>query len=100
LPDIREAFMHYLRDDSAYFDLLELRQVLPEGMYEPTTMVDFVNYGVYQCGEHKYIYDEQKIMLMLRHVGFTSACVADYEDGLDPATPLRQRYSFYVAAMK
>jgi hypothetical protein len=34
------------------------------------------------------------------YTGFTSVEITDYRDGMDPASELRRRYSFYVEATK
>jgi hypothetical protein len=74
--------------------------VLPGLDPATTTLVDHINYGVYQNGEHKFIYDEEKICLVLRSLGFGSVNITPYREGLDPPNELRQRYSFYVEAIK
>jgi len=100
LPHFRKMFRAYLDADERYFDLIDLRQWLPGRPAETYSLVDHVNLGVYQWGEHKCVYDEEKICLLLRHIGFSSADIVPYQEGLDPGSELRQRYSFYVQAVK
>ena len=66
------------------------------------TLVDFVNYGVYQYGEHKYIYDPEKLQVVLK--GNWATAMVDpstfMKTGLDPDNEVRRRYSFYTNAIK
>jgi len=100
LPTFNRLFDAYLRRDKAYFDLVDIRAVMPEVEPGTETLVDQINYGVYQFGEHKCIYDEEKVCLLLRSIGFSSANVSSYNEEIDPADELRRRYSFYVEAVK
>ncbi|HEX8643929.1 MAG TPA: methyltransferase domain-containing protein [Allosphingosinicella sp.] len=100
LPNYEGLFRAYLDRDESYFDLLNMREILP--YVEPGTesFVDHVNYGVYQHGEHKCVYDAEKFVLLLRKAGFSQAEAKDYEQGTDQPSELRRRYSFYVEAVK
>jgi SAM-dependent methyltransferase len=100
LPHFKNVFGAYLRQDHEYFSLVNILEALPD--VEPGTemLVDHVNYGVYQHGEHKCIYDEEKVVLLLRRLGYASVAVAEYKEGVDPADMLRRKYSFYVEATK
>lgn len=60
----------------------------------------WVNYAAYQSGEHKWIYDEQKVILLLQKIGFKSVAPSVFQAGVDPDVPLCRRYSFYVEAIK
>jgi hypothetical protein len=100
LPAFRQSFRKYVDGDHAHFNLYSIYDVRPELDPATTTLVDHINYGVYQNGEHKFIYDEEKICLVLRSIGFGSVSIAPYREGLDPSSELRQRYSFYVEAIK
>src|SRR5205823_3176710 len=81
LPNFKGLFEAYLRRNESYFDLVSIRELLPEVEPETETLVDYVNYGVYQAGEHKCIYDEEKLVLMLRKIGFATVAPADYQEG-------------------
>lgn len=100
LPDFRASFGAYIRSDAKHFDLLDLRGLLPEVEPGTETLVDHLNYGVYQHGEHKCIYDEEKIMLVLRHLGYSSVVQSSFNPEIDPDDPVRLRHSFYVEAVK
>ena len=104
LPTFKGLFSRYLQSDeeSGLSPALskQILKLLPD--LEPGTerMVDWVNYGVYQRGEHRYIYDENKVVLLLRGIGYGSVEESRYEEGMDPDTEARRKYSFYVQAVK
>jgi predicted SAM-dependent methyltransferase len=100
LPNFRGLFEAYLKGDEAYVDGINIREVLPEVEPGTETFVDHINYGVYQYGEHKYIYDEDKLILILKRIGYSRVAASDYREGIDPASSVRRRYSFYVEAVK
>jgi predicted SAM-dependent methyltransferase len=100
LPNFKGMFAAYLRGDDEYFSLHNIPEILPE--VEPGTeaLVDHVNYGVYQNGEHKWIMDEEKIELLLKRTGFASVVESTYQEEIDRDLDVRRRYSFYVDAFK
>jgi predicted SAM-dependent methyltransferase len=99
LPDMREVFDRYLRGDYEHFDLLKGR-LNPDMESETASLIDYVNTGVYEGGGHKFIYDEEKLKLILRKIGYSSANRSAYQDGIDPDEVIRRRYSFYIEAVK
>jgi predicted SAM-dependent methyltransferase len=100
LPNFRGAFQAYLRGDAGYFDLLNTFELLPQLKPGTKTLIDYINYCVYQYGEHKWIMDEEKMLALLKHVGFNSVAISSFREDVDPASELRRRYSFYVEAIK
>lgn len=99
LPNLRLVFQAYVNDDIQYFDPLprsEVAHVAPG----TEAIVDWVNYSVYQRGEHLTIYDEDKLMRLLKNVGFHSVAVSEYDRSIDSSDPVRIRYSFYIEAVK
>jgi len=64
------------------------------------SFIDFVNWAVYQDGEHKCLWDEAKLIRVLEDIGFTRAAQAEFLSGMDVDTEIRRRYSFYVEATK
>jgi predicted SAM-dependent methyltransferase len=100
LPDFKGACTAYLKDDYSYFELVDPDTFLSEVAPETLTLVDYVNFAIYQSGEHKRVYDEEKVIRLLQSIGFTSVSVSSYETEIDPASPLRLNYSFYVQAKK
>jgi predicted SAM-dependent methyltransferase len=100
LPDYREIFRAYIQGNSEYFSLIDDRWLGSLRDQNTATVVDYVNYAVYQHGEHKFIYDEDKLILLLQALGYSSVCRTDYKEGLDSGEPVRQRYSLFVEAIK
>jgi SAM-dependent methyltransferase len=105
LPDLSLDFDAYLRGDDEVlgaYDPLELRDPHLASVVKSGTMtsVDWVNYGVHQSGEHKYIYDEEKVSLLLRRSGFHTVTTSSYQEGIDIDEQIRRDYSFYVEAIK
>ena len=98
LPNLAAIFQAYLRRDHEYFDLLDME--LPEVPPGTKAFIDYVNYGVYQEGQHKFIYDEEKLALTLKHIGFDSVVPSSYREGIDPDTAVRRHHSFYMEAAK
>ncbi len=99
LPNFPELFRAYVEHDEKHFDFYSIFDIYPHRPPETVTLVDHVNLGVYGW-HHKHIYDQEKICRVLRHLGFASVEITDYREGLDPASELRRRYSFYVEAKK
>lgn len=100
LPDLKSSFRAYLNSDATHFDLLDLNGVLPEVEPGTETLVDHLNFGLYQHGDHKCLYDEEKIMTVLRRLGYRSVVQSSFKPEIDPNDPVRLRHSFYVEAIK
>jgi len=100
LPNFKGLFKAYLAGDHDYVGLIDIYAELPDLEAGTDLLVDHVNYGVYQNGEHKCIYDEQKILLLLKRLGYTSVCESAFKPGVDPDNTIRRKYSFYVEAVK
>jgi SAM-dependent methyltransferase len=100
MPDFRAVFVAYLNGDQQFFDLIEAIGALAPIDPATRTLVDYVNYAVYQFGEHTYIYDQEKFYTILRAIGFSSVVESSFQSAVDPDTPLRRKYSFYIEAVK
>lgn len=110
LPNFKRAFEAYVNRDQEFLNgLLEMqwpdqsvdiRRVLPEVELGTESIADYVNYVVYQSGEHKCIYDEEKVIKLLRHIGFSQAAESSFEPGIDIDSRVRRTYSFYLEAVK
>lgn len=104
LPTFKGLFSRYLQaDEEAGLSPAlsgQILRLLPDLEPGTETMVDWINYGVYQRGEHRYIYDEEKVILLLQRIGYSSVEESQYEEGMDPDTEARRKYSFYVQAVK
>jgi len=100
LPNLAAMFRAYLDGDVRYFDALPLADLRPDVEPGTESLIDLVNYGVYQYGEHVCLYDEEKLCRILERIGFIRVRASGFRADLDPDNELRRRYSFYVEAVK
>lgn len=100
IPDFRACFEAYVRNDADYFKLIDLNAVYPGPAAKPLSIVDNLNYAVYQFGEHRCIYDEEKLGVLLTGVGFRSVERVAFDASVDVDAPLRRQYSLYIEATK
>lgn len=102
LPDFERVFDAYLTQNRAYFDVLSNAEIMPgrDGLTDGTDLVDFVNYAVYQEGQHKFIYDAAKLTRILKLIGYSEVRVTEFNSEIDISAPLRTAYSFYLEAVK
>lgn len=100
LPNMKELFSRYLEGDAKYFELIDIYRYYPEMEPETRTLIDYLNHAAYQLGQHKIMYDEEKVTQVLRSIGFNSVAVTAFMDDVDSDRPLRRQYSFYVEAAK
>ncbi len=66
--------------------------------YNHTTRIDYVNYMAYMDGEHKYMFDKENILYILKSNGFKNVRLRPFDPNLD----LKERdyESIYAAAEK
>ena len=100
LPNFKRAFEAYVNQDQEYFELIDISNVLPEVEKGTETIVDYINYVVYQSGEHKCVYDEEKIMRLLEDTGFGQVTTSSFKADIDVDSKVRRHFSFYVEAVK
>lgn len=100
LPNFRDMFRAYIDGDVSYFDLYDLPNSPSDPKGQTKALIDHVNYGVYQDGEHKSIWDADKALKLLKKAGFSVAREVAFDADVDPGLPLRQRYSFYVEGVR
>ena len=69
-----------------------------EAAYNHTTRIDYVNYTAYMGGEHKYMFDEENIVFILKSKGFRNVRLRNF----DPSVDLQERdfESIYAEAEK
>lgn len=97
LPDYEMLFTQYVnRNYDLFKQQVNINEKIPKEI--PATLIDYVNYGVYQFGEHKYCYDFEKIKVFLEAVGFINVERVHFEDGED--SPARKSVSMYIIANK
>jgi predicted SAM-dependent methyltransferase len=66
----------------------------------PATPIDALDYAAHQAGEHKQVYDSERLAAQLREAGFTRVQPSDFDPELDVDNDLRRRYSVYMDAYR
>jgi predicted SAM-dependent methyltransferase len=94
VPNARLFIEAYTKGDSV--DAAALCGYTPA--YNHTTRIDCVNYVAYMGGEHKYMFDEENLLFILRSKGLRNVRLRPFDSGLD----LREREleSIYAEAEK
>lgn len=66
--------------------------------YNNTSRIDYVNYTAYMDGHHKYMFDEQNLIVILENKGFRNVRLRNFDSSLD----LKERdfESIYAEAQK
>ena len=95
VPNARLYIDAYLNNNSKF---LELKPSFLGTAYNNTTRIDLVNYIAYMNGFHKYMFDEENILCILKKAGFNNVKPRQY----DPETDLQDRdyESLYAIAEK
>jgi predicted SAM-dependent methyltransferase len=95
VPNARLYIDAYLNNNSKF---LELKPSFLGTAYNNTTRIDLVNYIAYMNGFHKYMFDEENILCILKKAGFNNVKPRQY----DPETDLQGRdyESLYAIAEK
>jgi predicted SAM-dependent methyltransferase len=100
VPDFRACCEAYLRGDLLFFDLIDAPRVVPGLEPGSEAIIDFMNYLAYQHGEHKCLYDAEKLLKLLKLIGFSTVSESTFDAEIDVPSAERQRYSLYVDALK
>ena len=66
--------------------------------YNNTTKIDYVNYTAYMDGHHKYMFDEENLIYILKSKGFRNAHLREFDPNLDLKN--RDFESIYAEAEK
>jgi predicted SAM-dependent methyltransferase len=110
VPDAAPYLKLYTDDD--WEGLAKLRPLTKDGIYYRdcwlgdlySTKMELINALFRQNGEHKYAYDAETLIQLLRSVGFSRVIQMSFGMSSDPAmapdTPERQSESLYVEAAK
>lgn len=70
-----EAYVNGVTLDPEYFSYTPA--------YNHTTSIDYANFIAYQGGEHKYMFDEENLLYMLRQKGFKNVRLRPFDPNLD-----------------
>jgi predicted SAM-dependent methyltransferase len=94
VPNARLYIESYLRSDT----LDENRFFVYMPAYNHTTKIDYVNYMAYMDGLHKYMFDEENLIYLLKSKGFRNAHLRQFDPSLDLQS--RDFESIYAEADK
>jgi len=110
VPDAGEYLKLYANDD--WDELSKRRPLIKEGNdYRDhwlgerySTKMQFINAIFRQTGDHKYAYDAETLIQLLRTVGFARVSKTSFgvssDPNMAPDTPARRSESLYVEAVK
>jgi len=68
------------------------------GICETGSAIDQLNYIAYMGGEHRYMFDEENLIRILRQNGFEQAELRSFDSTID--APERDRDSIYAVGIK
>jgi len=66
--------------------------------YNYNSKIDYLNYMAYMVGHHKYMFDEENLIIILNKIGFQSAALREFNPVLDLKS--REYESIYIEARK
>jgi predicted SAM-dependent methyltransferase len=79
VPNAKLFISAYLSDDN--FDKDKYLSYKPAN--NCTSKIDCVNYIAYMDGHHKYMFDEENIIIILKNKGFKNVKIRDFDRNLD-----------------
>ncbi len=94
VPNARLYIEAYLKSDS----LDENTFFTHKPAYNNTTRIDYVNYIAYMDRHHKYMFDEENLLYILKSKGFRNAHLRQFDPSLD--VEVREYESIYAEAEK
>lgn len=94
VPNARLYLSAYVNDR----DITDKRFFEYPPAYNRTTRMDYVNYVAYMDGEHKYMFDEENLVYILRQKGFKDAQLRSFDKSLDREA--RNHESIYAEGYK
>ena len=79
-------------------ELLDEKQFVYAPAFNHTTGIDYVNYVAYMDGHHKYMFDEENLVFILRKKGFTKVRLREFDASIDSKE--REFESIYAEGVK
>ncbi len=102
LPDFARVAQAYVAADDEYFAPLYkvFFGLLGDGVPGSGTILDAVNNILYQWGEHRCMYDTDKLLALLSAIGFSRVEASSFDPAIDGDWDAREHFSLYVDAYK
>ena len=95
VPDARKYIIAYIKNDDSFWNS-------QSSFYEPAnniiSRIDYVNYIAYMGGVHKYMFDEENLVGILKTSGFRNVCLRDFNQDVDMIE--RAGESIYAECLK
>jgi hypothetical protein len=99
VPDFRLLAERYLAGDEEFFESSMPRRQFPiHSRPGAESIIDWMNYAIYQDGEHVCMFDGEKAVRLLTSFGFKNARVSEFDPEWDLDIAVRRRLSVYVHA--
>lgn len=87
---------------SAYLNAVNLHESRDffqyKAAYNNTTRIDYVNHVAYMNGHHKYMFDKENLLYILKQRGFSNVCLRNFDPSLDSES--RHYESIYAEGYK
>lgn len=102
VPDFSRLARAYVDGDAEYFaPLYEIfTDRMGDGVPGSGTIMDAVNNGLYQFGEHRCMYDTEKLEKLLTAIGFQRVEASSFDPAIDADWDAREHFSLYIDAFK
>ncbi|MEM6285232.1 MAG: methyltransferase domain-containing protein [Chloroflexota bacterium] len=102
VPDYLKYSAAYVNGDDAFFTTLE--NAMPDGWVRRVPgaecVTDHMHFLAYQWGEHKCLYDPERMEKMLKVAGFTDVRQVDFDPDMDIDHVAYTGYSLYMEATR
>ena len=79
VPNAKTYIVAYLNNDT----LDETRYMAHKPAYNRTTKIDYINYVAYMDRYHKYMFDAENLIAILKNKGFKNVQLRDFDPDID-----------------
>jgi predicted SAM-dependent methyltransferase len=102
VPDFARLARAYVDGDNDYFAPLYniFAGRMGDGIDGSDTIMDAMNNALYQLGEHRCVYDMEKLEKLLSAIGFSVVRPSSFDPSIDGDWDSREHFSLYIDALK
>lgn len=102
VPDFARLAHAYVEGNSDYFAPLYdiFGGNMGDGVEGSNTIMDAMNNALYQFGEHRCMYDMEKLVRLLSAIGFSVVRPSSFDPSIDGDWDSREHFSLYIDALK